>query len=233
MDKGLLRQYIKLLILEDVGAPTTTTLALVKTPRGRGIVVAILRYDLLYKSLYSVNNNDIKNLEKYLYDTVKNCTVGYGEFGPSREPGRAYGAWEVYRTAGPGYGKILYSVGYAYSPTGMLMPDRSSVSGKASSFWKKEFQTREKLKLDELPPNNLTSGSEDDSSLYTNPSDQHLNYAYKSFGWEKPMADKMLRMGSSLIQEIVDKFSDRLDEKKIIDIINMVGKEFFNVAYRT
>ena len=69
MNNGLLRRYIKLLILEDVGVPTTTTLALVKTQKRSGIIAVILRYDLLYKSLYSVNN-DVKNLEEYLYQTL-------------------------------------------------------------------------------------------------------------------------------------------------------------------
>jgi hypothetical protein len=230
MNNGLLRRYIKLLILEDVGVPTTTTLALVKTQKRSGIIAVILRYDLLYKSLYSVNSDDIKNLEKYLYDVIKNCVVGYGEFGPLRDSGKAYGAWEVYKSAGPGYGKIIYGIGYACSPKGILVPDRNSVSASASSFWKKEFGERQKLKLDDFFPYNSTEEDEDDATLH-DPSAEHLNYAYKSLGWEKPMVNKMLRMGSSLIQEIVDKFPYRLSEEKIINVINMIGNKFFEDVY--
>lgn len=231
MNKALLREYIKLLINEDVGDPDTTTLALIKSNNGEGVTAIILRYDLLYKELYSSTDDVKNNLEAYLYDIIEKAVVGYGQFGPVRGGGKAHGAWEVYKTAGPGFGKIIYNIGYALSPKGLLVPDRKSVSSRASNFWSKEFHEKQKLELDALPPHNLTSGDDDDAILHKYRDEQHLNYAYKATGREKPMVNRMLRMGSSLIKEIVDKFSDRLDEDKVINIISMVGKQFFSNVY--
>ena len=59
-----------------------------------------------------------------------------------KEPG-SYGkcndAWEVKKSAGEGYGKLVYGMGYHVSGevgSGWLMPDRKTISDKARNAWR-------------------------------------------------------------------------------------------------
>jgi hypothetical protein len=53
------------------------------------------------------------------------------------DDGTCYNTTLVDTIAGPGFGKELYSLGYAMSPTGLLAPARNSVSPEATAAWKK------------------------------------------------------------------------------------------------
>ena len=111
-------------------------------------------------------------------------------------------AWEVKFTAGPGLGKIVYGIGYALSPSGALISDRSSVSSAAVGGWSKAFSSdRPKKPLDDM--SHPAPGSdrfhdahhtEDDASDDCKPSRQSielLNYSYHAEGWEKPMLNSL------------------------------------------
>jgi hypothetical protein len=46
-----------------------------------------------------------------------------------------HGAWSVTQVAGPGYGRILYGLGYNLTPEHRLMPDRDYTSARAGRAW--------------------------------------------------------------------------------------------------
>lgn len=90
-----------------------------------------------------------------------NCVVGYISV---KEPEGLYGleepcngAWEVTKSWGPGLGRIVYDTGYALSPTGILMPDRSSVSKSAQRGW---LSAPKKGGAKKLPPDCSTHEDE-------------------------------------------------------------------------
>ncbi len=56
------------------------------------------------------------------------------------EENNCWGAWEVKFSAGKGKGKLLYSLGYALSPTRLLASDRNEVSDAAQGSWGSAFR---------------------------------------------------------------------------------------------
>jgi hypothetical protein len=116
------------------------------------------------------------------------------------------GAWEVIFSVGPRLGEVVYGVGFALSPSGILMPDRRSVSQKARRRWEKEGGRRVMKPLDnfEHPPvnperNNLHDRhhTPDDASddCRINPQGfDILNHSYQSDGGEKSMLADMRRL---------------------------------------
>lgn len=134
---------------------------------------------------------------------AKGSVVGYISVGPP-ESGKAWGAWEVTRSAGRGHGKLLYAIGYALSPKGLLMPDRVSVSDSAISAWQKASKTHDSLQLDPLPPENRTDTKEDDAEVHDKEGLEFLDKAYKAQGWEKSAVDDMIAAGNR-IEEMLEK----------------------------
>lgn len=60
-------------------------------------------------------------------------------------------AWEVKLAAAePGFGKLAYSMGYQLSPSGMLMPDRHTISYDAVNAWKNVRKKSEGIPLDDI-----------------------------------------------------------------------------------
>jgi len=141
-------------------------------------------------------------------EAARNSVVGYISFGPPLH-GNAWGAWEVTRSAGRGHGKLLYAIGYALSPKGLLMPDRTSVSDSAAAAWKKASATRDSLKLDPLPPENMTDTREDDAEVHDEEGLEFLDRAYKAQGWEKATVDQMIELGHRLERIIEGKMKSK------------------------
>lgn len=112
------------------------------------------------------------------------------------------GAWQVAAISGPG--KIVYSIAYALSPAGVVVPDRSNVSPSASDAWKRYSAGAEKagnmLPLDDAdhpakgtdPHHDKyhTPGDESDD-CYTSHSEPWLNAAYRGAGGETAFLDKL------------------------------------------
>lgn len=128
---------------------------------------------------------------------AKGSVVGYISVGPP-ESGKAWGAWEVTRSAGRGHGKLLYAIGYALSPKGLLIPDRYSVSDSAINAWQKASKTHDSLQLDPLPPENRTDTREDDAEVHDKEGLEFLDRAYKAQGWEKAAVDEMIAAGNRI-----------------------------------
>jgi hypothetical protein len=69
---------------------------------------------------------------------IKNVLKGLIIVGPPKQD-NCWGAWEVKFSAGKGQGKLLYSLGYALSPTRLLSSDRNEVSDAAQGSWSSAF----------------------------------------------------------------------------------------------
>lgn len=220
----LLREYIRNILLEG-GAPDSSGVAAIQDNSSENTVVILFRYDILYKEL---NKSRTVDLSIFLANALQKCVVAFGSFGMPEE-GKAFGSWQVYNAAGEGYGKILYGMGYALSPSGLLMPDRLSVSPKAANAWYKASQDKKRkaYKLDNLPPNNKTKTTVDDSVLLNKPDKEYLDYAYGEAGWEESMTKKILRLGDAAIEEVVSMSNGNLNHDMVKNIIIEIGKEVF------
>lgn len=136
---------------------------------------------------------------------------GYISIRQPNESTPCNGAWEVTFSAGPRLGDIVYGVGFALSPTGILMPDRKSVSPRARRRWEKEGDRRVMKPLDDFkhPPvdperNNHhdryhTEDSSDDCRMNPDGVD-FLNYSYQSTGDEKGMLADMRRLHTETME---------------------------------
>lgn len=147
-------------------------------------------------TLFSALKKDPGDLNAYFETVVAYLAV--------QDPGNpCAGAWEVIRTAGPGYGKVLYGLAYALSPKGILMSDRHSVSKSAYGAWSKlSAKGRKSYPLDDInadPKDKKTpDDASDDCDVHSKGDDDcsgrdpdPLNKAYAAEGWEKGMLKKM------------------------------------------
>lgn len=106
------------------------------------------------------------------------------------------GAWEVKFSVGPG--AIVYGVGYALSPSGILMPDRRSVSRRAVDGWLKQSGRANKT-LDDVDAHdgskrdhpNHTDDTSDDCRMNDQGIDD-LNRSYEIIAGEKEMLKSMM-----------------------------------------
>jgi hypothetical protein len=113
---------------------------------------------------------------------------------PSKNSGPCYGAWQVVKANGEGYGRELYGLAYAMSPSGKLISDREQVSDDAIDGWKNAASKRKALPLDNLwhihktPESYHTDDPQDDCRTYSQwPGEKdinHLNFAYEANGSE-------------------------------------------------
>lgn len=131
-----------------------------------------------------------------------------------------WGAWEVKFSAGRGMGKLLYGLGYAMTPSRLLMPDRKKVSDDAGFAWdkmsgktkdmtdaatQKRSSSRDvagtlsRIKFDD-ERNPKTDIPEDDCRIHN--SREHLNYAYRSDGSEMAAMGSMKAAAANMEREV-------------------------------
>ena len=107
------------------------------------------------------------------------------------DDGTCYNTTLVDTIAGPGFGKELYSLGYAMSPTGLLAPARNSVSPEATAAWKKAADRgRKRHKFDDAE-NPKTPPPEDDCPVFSEPDREHIDYAYEADGTEQTLVTNL------------------------------------------
>ena len=118
----------------------------------------------------------------------------------SKPDKKCNGAWEVTSAWGPGIGKTIYGLGFALSPTGILMPDRLGVLPPAVGGWKKQSNRNMKaLDNHKHPPDGTdpfhdehhTEDPSDDCRMNKDGID-FLNYSYEAQGWEAGVLDSMV-----------------------------------------
>ena len=147
------------------------------------------------------------------------------------------GAWMIRAIAGPG--KIMYGLSYAMSPTGLIVPDRSSVSPSATAAWRgysAKATSGNMLPLDDAsmhtssgkskgPHPNHTDDPEDD--CFTSHDEEFLNAAYRGPGGEKALLDRLTN-NHERAMKMIDAVGDRRDqiEAALID----AGYVAFDVA---
>ena len=97
-------------------------------------------------------------------DFLKESVVAMIAIAPAKGP--CNGAWEVKLSAGPGRGKLVYSMGYYLSPNGALISDRQSLSLPAQGAWKKASKKGKGKPLDDIT-DPKTADPSDDCAVWT------------------------------------------------------------------
>ena len=227
MMRKLLREYVRSILLLETVSTEGEGLAIFT---GEGFfdpqsIEAVLVNLAVFKELMTTRAKSDKftalDIAKF---AAEKSVVGYISLGPPIH-GNAWGAWEVTRSAGPGYGKILYSIGYALSPSGLLMPDRVSVSPSARAAWKKASKKYDSLELDALPPENKTDTKEDDAELHDEEDNEYLDRAYIAKGTETGMINQLIAAGKDLETNLAKKFKGKTEQ--IIAAFHSAGLRHF------
>jgi hypothetical protein len=147
---------------------------------------------------------------------------GYTSIKQPSEP--CNGAWEVKGSAGPGYGKLVYGVAYAASPTGILMSDRKSVSEPAQAGWKRARDQRISKELDDFEEPKTPDPS-DDCEVYKAPGREFLNRSYEVQGWENDVLVQLKRAHQRFCDE--NKLSYE-EQKRFQAALVDGGHDFFS-----
>ena len=146
-------------------------------------------------------------------------------------------AYEVKMSAGPGIGKVIYGVAFALSPSGILIPDRMSVSSLAQRGWSAQVDRRKKKPLDdgEHPAKGAdpfhdahhTKKSTDDCDTHTGL--DFLNYSYESEGWE-PGLLRTMKKNHKAMMAWIDANAD-VPSADVEAAIMYYGPDFFEEKY--
>lgn len=168
-----------------------------------GLAAAVRAYNVqasvaVYSTVDLLSTIELKPID--LSDAFYNNNVSRGYIRITRPDKPCNGAWEVTSAWGPGIGKTVYGLGFALSPTGLLMPDRLGVLPPAVAGWKKQSgRTMMALDNHKHPPAGTdpfhdahhTADPNDDCRMNKDGID-FLNYSYAAQGWEKGMLDSMV-----------------------------------------
>ena len=158
---------------------------------------------------------------------------------PESAGGQSYGpcagAWMVSAVAGPGFGKSIYGLGYAMTPNGLLVPDRSSVKPKARNAWKKVAASgRGRVRLDDRNHQHSEEGNEyhtddpsDDCRLHQDPEDPQLDYAYQSDGSESALLSTLTKNHEDMMNQLGDIYLIADVEKALVKAVDSFWKEHY------
>jgi hypothetical protein len=149
--------------------------------------------------------------------------------------GPCAGAWMVSAVAGPGYRDTIYGLGYALSPNGLLVPDRSSVKPRARNAWKRDAASgRERIQLDDREHDHEEPGNEyhtddpsDDCKLHMDLDDPQLDFAYRASGSEVALLNSLTANHDDTMNQLGDLYL-------IADVENLLTKAvapFWNKHY--
>jgi len=180
----------------------------------------LLRDPEYVKRMWDEKKNDA--LVSFFLDTLlafieitTPASAGGNSYGPCA------GAWMVSAVAGPGYRDTIYGLGYALSPSGLLVPDRSSVKSRARSAWKRDASSgRARIRLDDREHDHKEPGNEyhtddpsDDCKLHLDPDNPQLDFAYNVSGEESNLLftlagnheDTMHQFGDPYLISVVER----------------------------
>ena len=115
------------------------------------------------------------------HGSLSGCIVGRIHIVEPHEP--CWGAMRVASVVGPG--RLMYGLGYALSPSGLLISDRESMTPKAVDAWRAMSAKGERgrRRLDDIDAPK-TRDPRDDCTLRR---EEFLNYAYEETGEEDDM----------------------------------------------
>ena len=150
------------------------------------------------------------------------CIVGWVNlWKPTGAPCR--GAWMIAGIAGPG--RLVYGLAYALSPTGLVVPDRTSVSTSARAAWKgyasKAAGRGAVHPLDDAdhPPEGQSAyhdahHTEDpNDDCYTSHSEDFLNAAYEGHGDEDAMLKRLQAAHQAVLARIPEGLRHKFEEE--------------------
>jgi hypothetical protein len=224
----LLREYVRSVLRESVsteGYAVITGESFFKPDAVEAVLIDVAKF---MSGMQAPPKTSLMTQLDVARAAAMGSVVGYISVGPP-ESGKAWGAWEVTRSAGRGHGKLLYAIGYALSPKGLLMPDRYSVSDSAINAWQKASKTHDSLQLDPLPPENRTDTKEDDAEVHDKEGLEFLDRAYKAQGWEKAAVDQMIELGYRLERMIEKKLKSKTDY--VIGAFLRAGPSLFSKSF--
>lgn len=149
--------------------------------------------------------------------------VGY--IGLKHHDSDCWSASEVVTIVGKGVGRTLYSIGFALSPSGMLVMDRDQVSDDAEASWTRlGVRTKKKRRLDDRPPNNSTPETIDDCELFPKERD-NLNWVYSEQGNESSQLEALKAKNSETMKTVK---SLGTDPSEVAGILQDAAGELFS-----
>ncbi len=208
-----LRDLIRGLLNTDrtKDSPEHDQLALFMSPDDEGIVYSS---KAVKENINDILSYSLGNL--WFSENVIKAVIGI-ESPPDNAP--CAGAWQISHIAGPGYGKIIYGLGYALSPMNKIMATRSQdssgkpkITSSAMSSWEKTFKSqRGRIRLDDIDApreKKITPDDETDDCFLHDPNsaENPVNFAYELQGWEITMKDRMLKEDKVTVNLIEKKF---------------------------
>jgi len=142
------------------------------------------------------------------------------------------GAWEVKLSAvkNPGDGGLIYGLGFAMSSTGILMPDRGTVSQRAQQGWIKQKSRGGKPFDDVEHP--MTTDTSDDCFIHNDEDmckvhvdEDMLNRSYEEEGWESGLFSRL--------EETHEETMDMMDPDDVTEVLMAMADnvENFFVKY--
>lgn len=129
--RSLIERVFERLLIESSQGNSYGTCVYVKY---EGVTRTAIAYDA--DKLVSLLAGESEIASSHLESCIIDCTLGTIMIRETPKiKGPCAGAWEVIGSAGRGYGKLVYAMGYFMSPTGRLIPDRSSLTQDAILAW--------------------------------------------------------------------------------------------------
>lgn len=169
----------------------------------------------------------------------RGVVVGYVKIGKPSEP--CSDAWVVTGTWGPMMGEVVYDLALALSPTGRLVSDRGSVSGRARSRWEKMRTSRGamtggdlSLALDDeyapsesqLTPDDPTDDCRLYRSIQKGGPDPILDRVYVATGSEVTKKEAMMANHEAAMAEVVRIDPDETRKRMENAIFRVGGTKF-------
>jgi hypothetical protein len=243
--KRIIHEELSYVLEEASGPPDISGLA-VHLPKLHNDYVTAIIYDTdalvqnleNIKNIISDNPDFVKRTFAISNFLVDHVLKGFLEAGiPRKRDGKCNGAWQVYKSVAPGYGKVLYSVGYALSPNGQLFPDRGTVSSDAQNAWTKVFGgSRERKPFDDIDhihndaDDYHTDDPADDCTVWRAKGTKYLNYSYESEGWERGILSQLRASHEETMSKVKQL---ALDSGYIERILEGSGSSFFAKHYKS
>lgn len=187
-----------------------------------GIIYDAARLEKSWKK----NESSFNEFEKIVFESL----VGIIKLRERPEP--CNGALEVILTAGPGEGKLIYSLGgYIAKMLGKtgIFPDRSSISDSAYAGWIKQRSREEGKPLDNIN-NPQNSDPNDDCKVWDDSRSNVIDRSYKgpTFDFE-PMKKRGINISNAILNDEKLQFKNMNELKSFIV---QCAKQFFGSHYR-
>lgn len=167
---------------------------------------------------------DVVDRSPELTAKVKKYVVGWVQVMKPEDP--CWNAMMIASIAGPG--KLMYGIGYALSPSGLLISDRDSMTSVAVSAWRNMSAkgTRGKKKLDDVNAPSTPEPVDDCKVL----KDDFLNYAYEAQGWEMGALEAMHDNHEAVIARATK--GGILTREEVEKVLNEAGLSYWRTRYR-